>query len=337
MNDDLLSCFGSAPTKETTTSPAKHMPTMVIDKPGIYTITNELYHMDPCIEPSLSRGVIDDLLNLTPAHAKQNHPRLGGDDSEETDAEETVEKFNVGSAAHSLFLEGLDIAEVIDPADYPGAKGGIPKGWTTDSIRKARDDARLAGKIPFLPKQYKKVQDMVKAAHIQLAASELAIKDLHGQGDAEKSYFWQEPSGAWCRVRPDWISHKNLGGDRKIVIGYKTTGISADPVRFKQLDHAKNIEWAFYRRGVKAVEGGKAPRYIFMVQETAPPYLCSFVSLDPQSQEMANQMTDYGIFLWEKCLTMDDWPGYPLRIAYAELKPWDLAAWEARSQEIGCE
>ena len=312
----------------------------MIDKPGIYQISNEIYHRDPCIEPSLSRGVIDDLLNLTPAHAHQNHPRLGKTDAEETDAEETVDKFDVGSAAHSLFLEGLDIAEVIDPVDYPGAKGGIPKGWTTDSIRKARDEARLAGKIPFLPKQYKKVQEMVKAAHVQLAASELAIKDLHSQGDAEMSYFWQEEligGAVWCRVRPDWISHKNLAGDRKIIIGYKTTGISADPARFKADDHAKNIEWAFYRRGVKAIEGGKAPRYIFMVQETDPPYLCSFVSLDPQSQEMANQMTDYGLFMWQKCLTMNDWPGYPNRVCYVESKPWEVAAWEAKAAGIGNE
>ena len=336
MTDDLLSCFGSATAPQHARAECP-----VINRPGIYRISNEMYHRDPCIVPSLSRGVIDDLLNLTPAHARQNHPRLGieteADVTEETEADETVKKFDVGSFAHSLFLEGLDIAKVIDPKDHIGSKGGIPKGWTNNSIREARDEARLAGKIPFLPKQYKRVQEMIKAAHVQLAASELAIKDLHAEGDAEMSYFWQEPSGVWCRVRPDWISHKNLAGDRKIVIGYKTTGISADPARFKQLDHAKNIEWAFYRRGVKAVEGGKAPRYIFMTQETAPPYLCSFVSLDPQSQEMANQMTDYGIFLWEKCLTMDDWPGYPLRIAYAELKPWDLAAWEARSQEIGCE
>ena len=150
------------------------------------------------------------------------------------------------------------------------------------------------------------------------------------------SYIWQEKDGIWCRVRPDWISHKNFG-DRKLILDLKTTGMSADPARFKATDNGKDIQQAFYKRGVKAIEGEKAPRVVFMVIENYPPYACSFVGLDPQTAEIAKQKVDFGLFMWEKHLVMNDWPGYPNRICYVELKPWEVAAWELKSQEIGCE
>jgi len=286
-------------------------------KAGIHKISDVDYHADPCIEPSLSRGTIADLLNNTPAHARFYHPRLNPDFVAEDES-----KFDVGTAAHALFLEGLNNCEVIDAPT-----------WQTKAAKEAREAARLAGKVPLLTHQYQNVADMVKAAHVQLAASELGIKDLHAEGDSELTYIWQEGE-TFCRVRPDWISHKNIG-NAKLKLAYKTTGMSAAPSSFKATDHGKDLEYAFYRRGIKAIEGGNAPRVVFLVQETYAPYLCSFVSLDPQTVAMAEQKVDFGIFMWQKCLALNDWPGYPNRIAYVESKPWEIAAWEMKAAEIG--
>ena len=295
---------------------------MKIDKPGIYQISNEDYHKDPCVVPSLSRGTISDLLDLTPLHAWANHPRLNPnyifDDGES--------RFDIGTAVHSLFLEGKDCCEVIDAPD-----------WRGKDAKSARDDARLAGKTPLLKHQYESALLMVDAAHMRLAASELAIKDLHAEGDAEMSYIWQDgDQHTWCRVRPDWISHKNIGG-RKLILDLKTTGMSADPTRFKATDHGKDIQQAFYKRGVKEIEGGKAPRFIFMLVETFPPYACSFIGLDPQTAEIAKQKVEFGLFQWQKCTAMNDWPGYPNRVCYVETPPWQVAQWEAKAAEIGNE
>lgn len=286
---------------------------------GIHRISNELYHSDPCKVPSISRGTIADLINCTPAHAKFYHPRLNPDYVSE---ESTT--FDIGKAAHSLFLEGVDCCEVIDAPD-----------WRGKDAKSARDEARSNGKTPMLKAQYEEVLLMVNAAHSQLRTSEIGIKDLHSEGDSELTYIWNEGE-TFFRIRPDWISRKEIGG-RKLILDYKTVGQSANPEAFKASDHAKDIQYALYRRGVKSIEGGNSPRFLFFVQETFAPYLCSVIGLDPQTAEIAKQKVQYGKFMWEKCMATGEWPGYPQRVCYVESKPWEVAAWEYKSQSIGVE
>ena len=317
-----------------TPAPAIPKAGQIISEPGIYAMSNDDYHADPCIEPSLSRGTISDLINLTPAHAFFNHPSLGTSAEEEAE-EEAETKFDLGSAWHSLLFEGVQAAEVIDPKDYPGPKGGIPKGWTTDLIRAVRDKARANGKIPFLPKQYQKTIEMVEAAKKFLAESEFKIKDIQAEGKSEQTIIWKE-GDTWFRVRPDWISNKNYG-DRRLMLDGKSVAQSADPDRFKPSEHGKDIQHSLYRRGYAAVTGEKRPKFVFLVQETAKPYLCSLVSLDPQTISMAEEKIKYGIFMWEKCRATGEWPGYPNQVCEVESKPWEIASWEYKKDLIGVE
>jgi hypothetical protein len=286
---------------------------------GKHIISNEVYHADPAPKPSLSRGTIFDLINSTPAHAWANHPRLNpGGVKEERDI------FDIGTAAHAMFLEGVDRCEV---CDFPT--------WQSKAAKEAKEAARLSGKTPLLTHQYGKIKAMVQAAHRQLAASELGIRDIHTEGEAELTYIWEE-NGTYFRARPDWISKKNIG-DRRLVLDYKTTGESASPDAFKPTAYGKDIQHALYRQGIKAIDGGKSPRFLFMVQETFPPYLCSFIGLDPQTSEIAKQKVAYGKFIWEQCFALENWPGYPQRVCYVESKPWEVAQWEAKAQNIGVE
>jgi hypothetical protein len=286
---------------------------------GCYKMDFADYLADPCPVPSLSRSTIKDLVERTPAHAWQNHPRFGAKDEETEEAEEA--KFNVGTAAHSLFLEGVDVGVCVDPADYPGPKGGIPKGWTTDLIRSVRDSIRGAGKIPMLPKQYIKVWNMVEAAKKALKASEHAL-DIE-EMDREQTYIWKEKNGVWCRIRVDAETK-----DRSIVLDYKTTGMMADPqIWAKQADE---VQESFYRRGVGKVDGVKPDKFIFMVQEDEPPYLCSFIELSAMYQDMGKQKVKAGIALWHYCTTTDDWPGYSKQSAVVDPPSWAMAAWEMK-------
>jgi hypothetical protein len=224
--------------------------------------------------------------------------------------------------AHALLLEGLDQAHVVDAPD-----------WRKKEAKEERDIARDAGKIPLLIHQYDSVKDMVIAAERQIASCpDLNIKDLRRQGDSELSYIWQEGE-TWFRVRPDWIS-KN----RKLILDYKTTGESADPTNFarKMVSLGYDIQYAFYRRGVKAVED-VSPKFVFVVQETSAPYLCSFIGLPPDFQAMAKEKVDYGIHVWEKCMFTGEWPGYPNRICYLDNPAWALAQWESKAQTIGAD
>lgn len=285
----------------------------VITKPGCYRISNEVYHQDPCCEASLSRGTIMHLLNETPAHAFIDHPRLNPDYKPENNS-----KYDIGSAAHSLFLEGKDKAVIVDADD-----------WRTKAAKETRDAAWSEGKIPLLTKDSGKVNAMILAAKQALSESELGIKDLQKEGISERSYFWQE-NGIWCRVRPDWLKH-----DRSIILDYKTSSVSANPnvVSRAMANMGYAVQAEFYKRGVKAVDGVE-PTFIFLFQETTAPYLCSLIGLSPAWQELGKQQVNTGIMLWKECIESGNWPGYTEKICYPDLPPWIKDGWEMRRMDI---
>jgi hypothetical protein len=292
---------------------------MLITKPGAYRISEKDYHADNiCETPSLSRSVIKDLISGCPAKAWNNHPRLNPNyKAKEKDI------FDLGHAAHALLLEGLDKMAVID-AD----------SWRKDSTKESATEARKNGKIPFLIEQAERISLMVIAAERQLVDSELGIKNLREEGDSELSYVWNE-HGIWMRVRPDWIRR-----DRLLCLDYKSTGTSADPEEYNKIvaQTGLDIQGAFYPRGVLAVEHPantqmfKPPEMVFMVQETYPPYLCTFIRLDPMFREMGEGKVHKGIAIWGDCLRNNRWPGYSNKIQTIDPKPWALASWEMKMQ-----
>jgi hypothetical protein len=285
---------------------------MPIDKPGSYKISFDEYLADPCVEPSLTRGIARDLLFKSPLHAFANHPRLNPLHKED----EKEDKFSIGQAAHSLFLEGINKMWVVNADD-----------WRKKEAKEAKAEALKMGMIPLLAKQADAVREMVEIAINRLKKSELS--GIFDGGDSELSYVWQE-GGLWLRCRLDKI---NKGRD--LILDYKTSKASVNPEDFLRiiLSHNYDMQEAFYRRGVKAVEG-TSPKFVFMAQEVEYPYACSFIALSPAFQAMADQKVIRAINLWEICMAKNDWPGYPQRVAWLELPPW-ATNWEMRATFLG--
>ena len=277
---------------------------------GELRVDFEAYLADPAPDPSLSRSTIMDLLYKSPRHAWFNHPRLNPD----YEQEEGEEKFDIGTAAHALFLQGIDRAEVI-----------LFDDWRKKEARDLRDSARTDGRIPLLREQYNKVYEMVKVAEKALIHSQVGV--MIKEGDSELTYIWQEGE-TFLRIRPDWISE-----DRETILDYKTTGKSADPDEFAKsvIGYGYDVQEALYKRGVSKVCGTR-PNFTFMVQETFPPYLCSFVELDLQFQDMGESKVRTGTKVWRECVASGKWPGYSDRIYTIEAPPWALASWEMRKQ-----
>ena len=277
----------------------------MIDKTGIYTISNEEYHSDCCVKPCLSRGTIMDLLFKSPAHAIVNHPHF----YKQEDGND--KKYSIGQAAHSLFLEGIDKACVIDADD-----------WRKKETKEQRDQAYTEGKIPLLIKQYEEINDMVSTANKALLESEL--ETTIETGIPEESIFWKEGE-TWFKVRMDWY-------DNDIILDYKTSE-SANPEDFvrKVLSLGYDVQDALYSRGYEEhFHPPRSPRFIFMVQEITKPYLCSFISLSPEFKDMGRKKVNQGIALWKNCLSTNEWPGYPNRICYIDPPPW-AANWQMRA------
>jgi hypothetical protein len=290
-----------------------------IDSPGIYTgISMSDYLSDPCPVPSLSRGTIKSLLYECPAKAYHKHPVLGCGGEEEPNS-----AMDLGSLVHSLLLEGCDLACCIDPENYPSKEGAVPKGWTNPSIRKARDDARSAGKIPMLREDYENAMLVVESAARQLAESELEIHSLRASGRSETVCVWQE-GDTWFRTRNDWLRF-----GEELIIDLKTTSLSAYPGTYvKQiLASSGDIQAALYTRGIQKITG-KEPNFVIMAVEINPPFLCSFISLSPAFLDMANQKVNEGIAKWRQCMDSGYWPGYPGQIAYLDAPAYAISQWE---------
>lgn len=279
-------------------------------EPGIHNISMEEYHQDPCPEPSLTRSAIKGLINDTPAKVWFNHPRL----NKGCEPEKLKEVFDLGTAAHSIFLEGLDKCCVVDAQD-----------WRTKDAKEQRDTARAGGLVPLLRHQYEEVLSMVMIAKFALAHNKnIPVIDIVEEGLSEVSVIWKEGK-TWCRCRPDWYSEGTT------IIDYKTTSVPGGPDQFNRaiIQNGLDIQESFYRRGIKKVTGIDA-NFIFMIQETFKPYACFFVALPPQFQDMGRQKVEAGIRQWEWCMSHDKWPGYSDQIYYPDPQPWAMAQWDEK-------
>ena len=257
---------------------------------------------------------------LNPAHAEEA-------------ADDASEASDVGELGHALLLEGnLDRLESIDPADYPGQRGGTPIGWTNNAIRAARDNARAAGRIPVLAPKVGKIKAMVASARAFLDSDELKRQEpavwalfQPGGGTSELSCFWDD-DGILCRMRPDIINT-----DRWLIVDVKTTKRAAEPqgwsrAMFSSMGLRLRGSW-YGNRGAKRVFG-KAATYLMLVVEQQEPYLCSLIGLDPEQLALGNKLADEALAKWRACVESNYWPGYAARIHYPELYPWERATLE---------
>lgn len=301
--------------------------------PGLQQIDEAVYHADPCPVASLSAGIVDILTRESPLHAWYASPKLNPDYRDEVDS-----KFDIGTVAHALFFEGINKMEVFDPAEYPNAKGGgVATGWTNKAIRAARGAARTAGKIPVLLEQAEAIEEMVQAANRAWADND----DLSGytisDGKNEWSIVWEDtrgntlpngdygvyPDAIWCRCKPD-----HLSADRRLIVDAKFTDLSANPAIFeRQIDRmGYDSRAAFYLRGNAATGGPEDARYVYLIQETKPPYAASFIGLDPAYLDLGRRKVEHAIAIWRECMASGKWPGYVNRIHYAAPPAWALEA-----------
>lgn len=295
--------------------------------PGIY---EGVSMADYLAMPAVNASLLTTLLDRCPRaawHESWMNPKRPADAS--TPAQ------SVGTLAHELLLEGTKARlQVIDPRDFPTkSSGNIPDGWTNADIRAARDAALASGLVPVFPKVAAEVDAMVAEARAYLATlakTEPAVHDLFlaGGGRSEVTIVWEE-DGCLFRIRPDRLSDAICGD-------LKTTGETAEPGRWgrRQLfGMGYYVGAALYRRGILAATG-KRVESVYLVQEQSAPYLCSLVGLDPIAIEVGDRKAARAIANWKRCMKTGDWPGYPSRVAYPEVPPWE-AAQEEIEEAIG--
>lgn len=253
---------------------------------GIYEIDDVTYHADPVPGAgSLSHSGAKALLNCPAkfAYEREHAPAPTG----------AMER---GTAAHTLVL-GTGPAVVEVQAD----------DWRKKATQERGDEIRAGGGIPLLTKDYRRVHEMAAALRGHRLAS--ALFDPQRGGHAEQSLFWQDDrTGIWRRSRLDWMP--DLGAGLPLIGDYKTCK-SASPAAISKAvaDFRYFMQDPWYRDGVKAVTGADC-QFIYVFQETSPPYLVTVCQLDAAAVRHGRNENDRAIEIFRDCTASGNWPDY---------------------------
>lgn len=276
-----------------------------IGAPGVYRMPEVVYHADPA--PAADGGSLSStgarkiLPPKTPAHFA--YWREHGDPPKES--------LELGKAAHvHVLTEGCAVKVL----DYPD--------WKTKDSRSERDAARAAGQVPILTKHKATVEAMAAAVRDHPFARALLAP---GRGSTEQSLFWRHPrTNRWCRGRVDHLPATGTGryyvlSDYKTSTDASTEAFGKTAARF---GYHQQDPW--YRDGVRALGIDPDPRFVFIVQETSPPYLVNVVELDDDALHLGRIKNDQAATLFDRCTTSGRWPGYGDRVDIATLPAWEL-------------
>lgn len=282
-------------------------------QPGMHpNIREDRYHADNLLaQPTLSHGLACVMLQHSPYQAWYEHPRLNPNwSAPQMDSAEQSKK-DFGTAVHCLLLEpSRSDRIVVVPAD----------NWRGKEAQEIRATCNANGKIALLAEKYETALKMVDAAKTQLAQAEWHPR---GSEDAELTYLWGE-DGVFCRARADLADR-----EQHILVNYKTTSGIANPLLLQRQIAAMgwDVDAAFYCRGYQRITG-QEPRYLFVVQESAPPYLLSIIALKPDFMRLGSDKVDMALSLWRDGIENNNWPAYPNRIAWVDAPSYEHTRFE---------
>ncbi len=290
-----------------------------IDKPGIYEMTKEQYHADPCITPSLSRGLIVTMLDKSPLHMATEHPRLsvtGVNDDEGDDEGQTVDPKEstamlIGDYVDHLLMGGEKRFAVL-PFDK----------WTTKEAKAARDAAKAMGETPIKQKHHDTAAAMIKAFRERFTLERFPeMQEGFPSGGFQRVILWEE-DGVWMRAMLDALG--------KHIWDYKSTAADAKPdnwIKNNLFGKSLEMQAAFYARGYKAVTG-ESKHFLFAVQEQKKPFDSYPVVVDQVDIADANAKITWARGVFKSGLETGHWDGYLTRIATASAPPWVRTQWE---------
>lgn len=225
----------------------------------------------------------------------------------------TTRSMDKGSIAHTYVLTEGEVVGEVDAPDY-----------RTKAAREERDAVRASGRIPLLKHEH----DTVKAMAAEIRRNKLAMAILDpSKGRPEVSLFWdEEPDDDGlvvpCRARIDWLRVPTVG--RVTGLDYKTcTDVSRAGIEKSVARYSYDVQEHHYERG--ALRTGVAAAdftFLFLFQDTNPPYLCHVVQLPPEWKALAERRWKAALDLYRRCVAADEWPGYGDEITELSMPRW---------------
>ena len=240
------------------------------------------YHADQLgtDQPTLSASLAHTLTTQSPAHAYAQHPRLNPHHTRKDD-----DKFSLGTVAHALLLQGIDVADVHEF-----------DSWRTNEAKMMREASRQNGMIPLLRAQWDDVQRIVESVNTQLGRLDITPMPFT-DGTAEVPILWEQ-DGAMCRALIDWL-HTDCGA----IVDLKTTAASALPAAWSKtaISIGADIQIAFHSAAVNATFGTR-PEWRYVVVETYEPFATVVVQPDAEMIDLGRARMNAAIRTWNRCM-----------------------------------
>ena len=247
--------------------------------------------------PSLTSHLAGTLLVRSPAHARQNHPRLTPQDDQDES------KFDIGAASHDLLLLGTDKIFEVAADD-----------WRTKAAKEQREEARSMGMYPLLTKHAERVRTMTGIA--QLERKQIIVGETHN----ELSIYWDAPTRGgpcWFRARLDTVTKDYL-----LIVEYKTTDNASSAAFQRTVSNlGYGLQAAFHIEAAISISPCN-PHFLWCVQETSPPYCVAWYQLPPDWLAYESQRMHQAAEIWAQCLARDRFPGYDSHPRELPLPGW---------------
>ena len=217
-----------------------------------------------------------------------------------------------GSLYHTVVLEPETLTQLyaVVPEDAPKRPTRVqreaakPSLSTIEAIAWWEDFERATSGKQIMD------QGEINKCHAMRAAllrNKAAANALEERLYTEASLFWLDgQTGVQCRARPDIIRADGL------VVDVKTCA-DASPDAFQRA--AWNFGYyrqaAYYLHALETITGERPKAFVFVAQETEPPYLNAVYVASPTMIEVGMGEIREDLRRFAKCLQTGVWPGLP--------------------------
>lgn len=261
----------------------------LIDRPGVYRLTLEQYHGQPCSGPSISSSGLRRILRESPAHFYA-HSSLNPDRIED----EETQALLLGRAAHHLLLGEDDFSTlfIARPERFDSWRTNEAKTW------KAKQEAD--GRTVLLPAQLEQIRGMARA----LARHPLVQAGILN-GEIEQSMIFRDKTGVYLKNRPDSVP--NDSGDFCDLKTTRKFGEDLDREIFG--GYRYDMAAALTKWAAKEVLGLNMASFSFVFVESEPPHCVEVVTLKLEDIEEAEADLRVAIDTFAYCLKTENWFG----------------------------
>jgi len=276
---------------------------MIISQPGIYPdVSNEDYHKSAGISSSGLSALLECPKNYW-------YKYLSG----QYEAPDN-KNFAMGTAVHTLSLEPETFGERFFITKIPRKRTKSFEAAMLE-ISKLANDRELIS-----PKDYQTALDMASAL-----SSHKFFKSI-GNGCIEHSLAWiDEESGALLRSRPDFYNDN-------FVVDVKTSrDVSPSEFARSMFKFGYHRQAAMACDGLTKLTGREYSSVILFVVSKEPPHLVKSYLIGAESLEIGRKQYKDGAFVYQECLVLNNWPGYPEIVEDLEIPKWAIQEYNYRS------